>query len=64
MRLVALPGRATAVVAASKGTCARIEDRRWYCWGEYKDGQTGPRSQPIIPTPMLLDLGQVDLASQ
>jgi len=61
---VVLPGRATAVVASTKSTCARLEDRRWYCWGENRSGQIGPRSEPLIATPTLLDLSQVDLASQ
>jgi alpha-tubulin suppressor-like RCC1 family protein len=61
---VALPGRATAVVAASKSTCARLEDRRWYCWGENRSAQIGPRAQPVIARPARLDLSQVDLAGQ
>ena len=61
---VALPARATGVAAGKRSTCARLEDRRWYCWGENRSGQIGPRSQPLIATPTLLDLSQVDLASQ
>ncbi len=61
---VALPGPATGVIAASKSTCARLEDRRWFCWGENRSGQIGPRALPVIPTPAVLDLSQVDLASQ
>ena len=61
---VVLPGRATAVVASTKSTCARLEDRRWYCWGENRSGQIGPRGQDLIPTPTVLDLSHVDLAGQ
>jgi len=57
-------GRATDVVAGMRNTCARLEDLRWYCWGDNRSGQIGPRSQPLIATPTLLDLSQVDLASQ
>ena len=61
---VALPARATGIAAGKRSSCARLEDRRWYCWGENRNGQIGPRSQPLIATPTLLDLSQVDLASQ
>jgi len=63
-RQVRLPGPAIAVVAASRNTCARLEDRRWYCWGENLSGQIAPRTASRVPTPALLDLTQVDLVSQ
>jgi len=61
---VALPGRSITVVAGKRSTCARLDDRRWYCWGENRNGQIGPRELASIPTPTLLDLSQVDLAGQ
>lgn len=61
---VILPARATAVVAAAKTTCARLEDRRWYCWGDNRNGQIGSPDQRLMATPTLLDLSKVDLAGQ
>ncbi len=56
---VELPGPATQVVAAEDNTCARLEDRRWYCWGGNVRGEISDPKAGRQPSPIPLDLARV-----
>ena len=75
---VPLPSPATRLVAGGNNTCARLSDRRWWCWGRNQNGEIGPRShhvEPVpaamvyrphpwaVPTPAPLDLSQLDIVA-
>lgn len=59
-RQVALPGAVAQVAADKRDTCARLADRRWYCWGANRGGSIGPVGSSPIATPALLDLSLVE----
>jgi len=40
--------------------CARLEDRRWYCWGDNAHGAIAGRGEPPRLAPALLDLSRVE----
>jgi len=74
---VTLPGPATQIVAGGWNTCARLADRRWFCWGANLHGELGPREAtpqsaagapatgPVPhPTPTPLDLTRVELVAE
>ncbi|MBZ0231485.1 MAG: hypothetical protein K8M05_03985 [Deltaproteobacteria bacterium] len=59
---VDLPAPATRIVVAHHNTCARLDDRRWFCWGRNVGGMFGPQ-RPVL-APVALDLGQVTFTAK
>jgi hypothetical protein len=46
------------VVATQRESCARLADRRWYCWGDHRNGAIAGRNEPPVLAPVLFDLSQ------
>jgi alpha-tubulin suppressor-like RCC1 family protein len=58
---VPLPGPAIDLAVGPDATCARLQDRRWLCWGANRAGELAAGRAPVLH-PALLDLSKVDLA--
>lgn len=56
---VPVPGPVVRVVAGHHSTCARLADRRWFCWGANRNAAIAPRRIGLISSPRLLDLSEL-----